>query len=236
VVSDDGRRVFFHSTDALLARASNGRQNVFEYTDGKTSLISPGDGPSPATFLDASASGDDVFFLTNDELVPNPNGGDDAVYDARVGGGFAVSPREECAGTGCRPSASLAPSLPTAASLAFSGEGNAGNTSARPVTTSKVTVSRPRTITGTVGSLKVKVSARGRLTVSGSGLMTRRSSLSKAQTVAVRLALTSKAAKTLRKKRSLTTKVKVVFTATGGRASTATFSVTFKSKAGSARR
>jgi hypothetical protein len=81
------------------------------------------------------------------------------------------------------------------------------------------------------------VPGKGRLMVSGSGVQTKRSSLSKAQMVSVRVALTSKAAKSLRQKRLYKTKVKVAFTDAGGTVSTATLSLTFKpAKVASARK
>jgi hypothetical protein len=89
-------------------------------------------------------------------------------------------------------------------------------------------VSKLKTITGTTGLLQVKVPGKGRLTVSGSGLLTKRSTPSKAQTVTVRLGLTATAIKTLKKQRSLKTKARVAFSDTAGRTSAVTLSVTFK--------
>ena len=99
--SDDGRRVFFQSTDAVVPQASNGLQKIFEYEDGTPSLISGAGSSSNAFFENASASGDDVFFTTFDELIANPEGGESAIYDARVGGGFPATVRDRCAGTAC---------------------------------------------------------------------------------------------------------------------------------------
>jgi len=236
-MSDDGRRVFFHSLDAVVPKASSGLQQVYQYEDGQISPISRPDGSSAATFLDASASGDDVFFSTYDDLVPSATSGDQAVFDARVGGGFPVAADTRCASLACQPAATPAPPLAVAASVTFLGDGNVNDTSDDATGSSKVTVSKVSTITGTAGTLKVKVPGKGRLTVSGSGLQTKRSSLSKAQTISVRLALTAKAAKTLRSKRSYKTKVKVAFVDSGGTASSATLSLTFKpAKSSSARK
>jgi len=122
VMSDDGTRVFFQSTDAIVPQASNGLQKVFEYSAGRISLISAAGSSSAAAFLDASASGDDVFFETYDTLVPSPVGGDDAVYDARVDGGFPVTSHTECSGVSCRGPLGEAPTL--AAPANGSGAGN----------------------------------------------------------------------------------------------------------------
>ena len=51
VANTDGSRVFFQSTDAILPRTSNGLQKVFEYSNGKVSLLSPADGISNAEYL-----------------------------------------------------------------------------------------------------------------------------------------------------------------------------------------
>ena len=89
---DDGR-LFFQSSDALVAQASNGRQNVYEYEPGGVgscssgascvSLISTGTSSENSYFLDAGESGRDVFIITRQQLVAQD--GDEAldVYDAR---------------------------------------------------------------------------------------------------------------------------------------------------------
>jgi hypothetical protein len=118
-VAEDGSlvRVFFQSTDAVVPPASSGRQQVFEYADGTISAISRPDGPG-ASFLAASASGDDVFFETyDDRLVPYANAGDDSIIDARVDGGFpVVGSGERCLGSACRGSVLGAPEFDQPAS------------------------------------------------------------------------------------------------------------------------
>jgi hypothetical protein len=132
-VSEDGTRVFFASKDAVLSHASSGASAVFEYAGGSVATISRVGGPS-AVFLAASASGDDVFFDTYDTLVPNPNSGDEAAYDARVGGGFAVHSRRECAGETCHGLPGSAPVLGASASSSLSSVGNSAfATSTTPV-------------------------------------------------------------------------------------------------------
>ena len=83
----DNGKVFFSSPGGLVPQDGNGVADVYEY-DGQTkslSLISSGKGSEPAMFADASASGDDVFFVTRQKLVRSD--ADDYVdlYDARVG-------------------------------------------------------------------------------------------------------------------------------------------------------
>jgi hypothetical protein len=102
VVSDDGSRVFFQSDDAILPGASNGLSNVYEYEDGQIHLLSDGSGNSPSLLMDASASGDDVFIATHDELVPTRLGEVTAIYDARVGAAPGdLAPPARCSGATC---------------------------------------------------------------------------------------------------------------------------------------
>ncbi len=100
-LSADGDRLFFDTRDALVPRAdTNGEPDVYEWeADGSGTcaraagclqLISSGSG-RPASFVDASANGEDVFFLTANSLVGTDPGSVD-LYDAREGGGFAEPP------------------------------------------------------------------------------------------------------------------------------------------------
>ena len=131
---DDGR-LFFDSTDALLPQASNGKLNVYEYKPGGLgscqreggclSLISTGTSNGDSFFIDAGASGNDVFLLTRQQLVAQD--GDEAidVYDARVGGGFSLAAPPPCGGEACRPPVAQAPAIYGAPpSATFAGVGN----------------------------------------------------------------------------------------------------------------
>jgi hypothetical protein len=90
-LSDDGARVFFTSAQALIPEDHNSSQDAYQYTvaSGKLDLISTGNpGAGPALFMDASASGNDVFFTTRERLVGWDRDAAVDLYDARVGGGF----------------------------------------------------------------------------------------------------------------------------------------------------
>jgi hypothetical protein len=115
-LSDDGRRLFFDSGDDLALRdvdrsPPRADPDVYEWeaqgsgscarAGGCLALVSSGRTPA-ASFLDASAGGEDVFFLTADSLVDADSGFAD-VYDARVGGGFPEPFRPiECVGDACQ--------------------------------------------------------------------------------------------------------------------------------------
>lgn len=102
-ISDDGRRVFFDSNDALVPRDTNGVQDVYEYEEGHVYLISSGTSPEISSFADATPSGDDVFFTTRAQLVPTDRDQSSDLYDARVGGGFPLPPPgvQPCNGEAC---------------------------------------------------------------------------------------------------------------------------------------
>jgi hypothetical protein len=121
-----GSRVFFDSEDELVVQDTNSHSDVYEWeqqgvgnctrTPGCVSLVSSGRGTEGATFLDATADGSDVFFLTSESLVGADPGSIDA-YDARVGGGFAEGPRPiPCIGDACQ-SLPAAPDDPTPGTL-----------------------------------------------------------------------------------------------------------------------
>jgi len=98
--------VFFESPDPLTPQALSDQQvvsgsgklvpvpNVYEYRAGHVYLLSDGRDVSvvqgsPSVFLVGSdAAGGDVFFLSSDSLIPRDGNTQQALYDARVEGGF----------------------------------------------------------------------------------------------------------------------------------------------------
>jgi hypothetical protein len=139
VLSADGKRVFFDSSDSIVSSDTNadpddgsGIGDVYEWeaqgegsctrSSGCLNLISSGRDPAPSTFIDASADGSDAFFLTGASLVGSDPGSLD-LYDARVGGGFPSSSTPiPCEGDACQPLPSQ-PIDPTLTTL-LSGPGN----------------------------------------------------------------------------------------------------------------
>ena len=106
-LTEDGR-VFFNSTDPLVPSDLDNREDVYEWSEGGTSLISTGLSPFNSSLLSASADGTDAYFFTRDTLVPQDlNGSLVKIYDARENGGFAYTPppvsckaSDECHGAG----------------------------------------------------------------------------------------------------------------------------------------
>jgi len=141
-LSAHGNRLFFNSADALVARDTNGRADVYQWeapgegacstgspsysarNGGCVDLISSGLSGRDSTFVDASPSGEDVFFTTLSNLVPADYDLID-VYDARVGGGFPPPPPApvECEGEACQ-SPPPAPAPPAPASSGYPASDN----------------------------------------------------------------------------------------------------------------
>ncbi len=105
-------------------------------------MISSGTSPSESNFEGASESGNDVFFLSRQRLLPQDDTGEEArvIYDARVDGGFpATATPSSCAtADACRvPVAPLPAVFGAPASATFSGAGNLAP--APPTVVKKVT-------------------------------------------------------------------------------------------------
>lgn len=112
-LSNDGNRLIFDSADRLFPLDTNAQPDVYQWeafgrgdctrAPGCVSLLSDGRDPHGASFVDASASGDDVYFITNASLVGVDPGSID-LYDARAGGGFPEPEKPiACNGDACQP-------------------------------------------------------------------------------------------------------------------------------------
>jgi len=120
--------VLFSSPEALVPEDTNGVFDAYRYDapTGELSLVSSGTSPDPTSFVDASASGGDVFLVTREQLVPSDSDDLADVYDARAGGGFdepIEPPHAPCSGERCQGSAGQAPPPSSPASQA-QGRGN----------------------------------------------------------------------------------------------------------------
>ncbi len=124
----DAGQVFFQTREALVPSDTNAQLDVYEYENGQPSLISSGTSSFESNLEDVSESGDDVFFRSNQQLVPqDTQEGQIVIYDARVDGGFPSpsSPPPCTTADACREAPSPQPSIYGAPSSAtFSGVGN----------------------------------------------------------------------------------------------------------------
>jgi DNA-binding beta-propeller fold protein YncE len=132
----DAGQVFFETTDALVPSDTNGQLDVYEFQGGGVHLISSGTSSFESNLEDVSESGNDVFFRSKQQLVPQDNQeGMTVIYDARVGGGFAApsSPPPCTTADACRvPVAPLPSVFGAPASQTFSGLGNLAPPEAKP--------------------------------------------------------------------------------------------------------
>jgi hypothetical protein len=142
----DNGRVFFNAIDSLVPADSNGEWDVYQYepsgigdctessgdaatsgtAGGCVSLMSSGTGERESGFLDASETGDNVFFLTPAKLNAPDEDNELDVYDARVNGvPSTLPPRTECLGEACQPF-TAPPNDATPGSASYRGPGNVG--------------------------------------------------------------------------------------------------------------
>jgi hypothetical protein len=128
-----GIQIYFMTGQPLIPQDTNHRQDVYEWqsdgsggcrqSGGCVSPISSVTTPGPATFVDASSNGEDVFFTQRASLVPQAIDEDVKLYDARVNGGFPEA-SQACSGTGCQGVPPAPPAYATPASETFAGIGN----------------------------------------------------------------------------------------------------------------
>ncbi len=180
-ISEDGQRVFFETTARLVPQDTNSTEEGFGTTgkgegmdvyeweadgtkespgvvcavaNGCTHLISTGEDVGAATFLGASENGDNVFFATAGQLLPQVDGEFPNIYDARVDGGFPPPSGEpEC--LSCQGVGAPAPLFSAGASLTFVGVGN-------PVQPAAATGTHTKTKTKMVKCGKGDVKRKGR--------------------------------------------------------------------------
>jgi hypothetical protein len=233
-ITPDGRHVFFNTTDAVVGQDTNERQDVYEWSAGGPALVSTGTGRFDATFQDATPSGNDALFATADKLVPQDIDDRTDLYDARVGGGFPPppSPDEPCLADACQGEPSAAAPLVPGSTVTFFGAGNFGPADDATKSARKVSVTKPKTVRGTRTTLKVKVPAKGTVTVSGAGLRSTKKTATKAQTLSLTVRLTASSIARLKHRHSLKLVARVAFKPGRGSASTTRVSLTFSKKKG----
>lgn len=207
VVNDQGE-VFFASPNRLVSNDLNSTLDVYMYSHGVLTLISPGDGPYTARFGDATPDGSNVFFTTDEPLVPGDNDKSIDVYDARIGGGFpeGTPPTPDCEGEACTGPIAGPPGLPTPHADG-SQEVRFAIGDLRPLSPAdKRALAR-----GGKAHLRLTVSRPGTVTVTGRKIARASSKARKAGAVSVPFALSRAALAELRERGSLTVKLSVRF-------------------------
>jgi hypothetical protein len=138
-ISEDGNKVFFDSNQALVPQDTNGQLDVYEWAREGTGgcledspmrqaggciyLLSGGTSADGSFFLDASASGGDVFVVTRAQLLAQDQDENFDLYDARIGAVQSLSP-PACSGVGCQGVPPAPPIFATPSSVTFTGVGN----------------------------------------------------------------------------------------------------------------
>lgn len=227
-LSNNGR-VFFTSTGALVPEDTNGVADVYEY-DAPTrtiSLISSGKSTFPSMFADASASGDDVFIVTRNRLVSSDRDNYVDLYDVRVGPAppDSANTAPACEGEACQGSPSSGPADDSLGSLSLAGDQFGGTSQGR------LRVSHRATVHGSRGTLRVKLTAAGRLQWSGRGLVAGSVKRGSAGTANVHVRLGQSARTQLRRAGGYTTTVHLTFLAADGKRATGSIRVTFRAVA-----
>lgn len=124
----DGDHIaFFQSKSQLVPADTNDQYDVYEWNNGKLSLISAGTGPKGSFYAGNSADGRDVFLETRDQLSWQDDDGVMDVYDARLGGGIPEPPPPPACAVlvgACQAPAPPAPASAPAASAVFGGPGS----------------------------------------------------------------------------------------------------------------
>jgi hypothetical protein len=164
---DNDGRLFFNTINALVPQDANGQVDVYEYepagvggcsttaatysssTEGCVNLVSGGTSSSESAFLDAGESGDDVFFLTESQLVGKDYDTAFDVYDAHACSSEAPCVAEPNVALACTTADSCreAPGPQPAtfgppASATFSGVGNVPPASVTPKVVTKKSVGK----------------------------------------------------------------------------------------------
>jgi hypothetical protein len=228
-LSGDGSLVGFTTTEPLSRDDRNTRSDAYlwQAATGEITMLTDGGSSSGNQFAGSSfagmtPSGDSMFLVSASPLLKGHTSGQNAAYVIRRDGGFPdrALPPEPCVGDGCQGAAVAPPAVPTVGSVDFSGPGNAPSTS--------VSVSKLKAVVGSAAKLKVRVPAAGRISVTGASVRKTHKSAGRAQVVVVKVALSAKAKRTLKKRRKLSVKVRVAFESKAGGSASKTVTVVFK--------
>jgi hypothetical protein len=221
--------------------------NVYEWHEGHVYLISDGrdvsvnNGEAPlctpalssTCLLGSDASGANVFFSTTDKLVGQDTDTELDYYDARICSSASPcldqspSPTVICQEDACQGSPIPQPPLASAASVSFSGPGNASPPAPTPV--GKVKLLR-HAVRGSSFLLTVSVPAKGQIAITGNGVGPLRRSLARAGSYRFAVSLTAKARAALHRRHGhkMTIHLHIAYTPASGPPSSANLTLTVK--------
>lgn len=200
---------------------------------GCLALLSSGTDPFPSYFEGASADAQNAYITTHAALVPQDQDGLNDIYDVRVDGGIPLPPpAPSCSAEmqSCQPPGPGLGSSPHASESGLGG-GNVSGTPTKPVTVVEGTHTVKALVRGTVKGSTARVSvvapAKGKIVASGRGLKGARMSAAAAGTYTLKVSLTAKEKRLLRRKHKLKLKLRVSFSPASGQGSVASASLTF---------
>jgi hypothetical protein len=221
LVSDTGGRVFLNTDAPLVPGDADAAFDVYERTNGVTTLITGSGGPQDAVLHAISADTGRVFFDTEESLAGDTDGGALDVFRA-----FFVAPPPPAP-----------PVQPSTGGQGGSGVQSGGSVQALSVTAS---ASRRQSIISQGGVIVIvtcnkpcQASAKGTINVPGASKVFRlraaKRSLKEGKRTQLRLRLAGKARKAvsraLKRKRKLRAKVSLTTTDAGGAKRTSRFTI-----------
>jgi hypothetical protein len=225
--SNGGASFIFQTAERLSPDDVNTAEDVYLWRAGDNEffLLSSGQSIQDAGAVTMSPSGDAIAITTAAPLLPEHTSGSVATYVLRSGGGFLepAKPAPPCAGDGCQGAPTAPPAPPSVGSVGFGGDGNVADPGR-----ASVGVLRLKAVTGSAGRVKVRVPGAGRISLAGPSVRRTGRSASRAGSYTVRVALSFRARKALRKRKALKVRVRIAFKAKDGQSASKTVRVTFK--------
>lgn len=225
-IANDGSAISFLSREAMTPGDINGQNDAFLWTaaTNAVTMISDGEDPRGIESLGMSADGKVQFFKTISVITREHTSTSPALYAVRQGGGFlAHESPAPCTGEECQ-GVTDAPPAPRGIGSDVSRSEEGSPSSARAV----VHVGNLSPVTGSVATLRVRVSGAGRISVAGDALRKTRVLVPKAGAYAVKVALTPRAKRSLKNRKTLTVVGRVSYRPDEGRSTVKTVRVTFK--------
>jgi len=220
----DASRIFFMSEQSLAPGAEpEGVLEVYEWEEGHVRLITDGSSGSSSFLFGTTPSGDDVFFATAAQLVPQDVDHAVDMYDARVKGGFAAAAPTppSCVEVACRGASTPWLAAPAPGSATLSGEAEAppppppppGSFSVARITTAqlagfvKAWRLKLSVMTSGPGRVSARAMAAGRV-VGSSAVSFTRGDVAKTLTIK----LSNQARKSLARRGKLTVRIELHYT------------------------
>ena len=225
VVAADWQAIYFETADPLVAEDTDGGYvDVYEWSDGQVRLISPpGNARYDALYVDNSADGSSVFFVTAEPVLPQDVNATRDLYVAREGGGFPlVPPTPGCVSDACQGLLPVPPAPTPPGSRDFTGPGDLIEEPDPDPTVRLLAVSskqRRALVRRGRTAVRVRVSKSGIVAVTATARLGRRSvtvgrdwrSARRAGTVQVPLRLSRQARRQLKQRGRLRLTISVAF-------------------------